>query len=99
MPPVDGSRFSWWLERVIVWLEVDLKPWRIDGYPDATEDINVLQFWHDKLTDYLEARAKVQARCRADPEFVKARDRALSNAEQTGMSLEELENQDAEGDW
>lgn len=98
MPRIDGRRYQWWLERVIVWLEVDLKPWRIDGYPDATEDVNVLQFWYDRLTDYLEARAKVQARLRLDPELAKSRDRAMNNPEADPSSLDGM-NDDPDGAW
>jgi hypothetical protein len=84
-------------------LEVDLKPWQLDGYPADTGDQGVLQFWYGCLTDYLDARAKVQAKLRADPELAKSRDLAMSQVDMDPMDMDtdqgSLNYTDAEGEW
>jgi hypothetical protein len=93
------TRGFWWLERVLVWLEVDLKPWRLDGYPADTDDQGVLQFWYGCLTDFLDARAKVQAKLRADPELAKSRDLALSQVDPYTDTEDAVNYNDPEGEW
>ena len=83
-------------------MEVGLKPWRLDGFEEDTKEVNVIQFWYARLMDYLDARARVQAKLRADPTFAKARDRAMVHGGLYGDlpgGVEALEHQDPDGAW